>query len=286
MSSTPSVGPVLAPNSAHIIVLGNEKGGSGKSTSAMHIITGLLARGATVGSIDVDSRQGTLSRYIENRRAYIERTGLNLTMPRHHLVPRSAHDVVESQRQEETTRFMNSLMDLAANNAFVVVDCPGSDSYLSRVAHSYADTLLTPLNDSFVDFDIIGRVDPETNKVTRPSFYGELVWESRKLKALRSRGSIDWIVMRNRMSTLDARNKRRVGEAMAELQKRVGFRVMPGLCERVIYRELFLSGLTLFDYTHADLQRNLTMSHVAARQELRELIDGLNLPQHAMVAAE
>src|SRR3546814_262798 len=108
-------------------------------------------------------------------------------MPRHHLVPRSTLDSVEAQREDEAARFLQSLMDLAANNSFVVVDCPGSDSYLSRVAHSYADTLLTPLNDSFVDFDILGRVDPETNKVTRPSFYGELVWESRKLKALRSR---------------------------------------------------------------------------------------------------
>ncbi|MDA5193097.1 division plane positioning ATPase MipZ [Govanella unica] len=286
MSSTPAVGTALAPSSGHIIVLGNEKGGSGKSTSAMHIITGLLSRGATVGSIDVDSRQGSLSRYIENRRAFIERSGVPLNMPSHHLVPRSALDTVEAQRQDETARFMQSLMDLASNNAFVVVDCPGSDSYLSRIAHSYADTLLTPLNDSFIDFDILGRVDPETNKVTRPSFYGELVWESRKLKALRSRGQIDWVVMRNRMSTLDAHNKRRVGDAMTELEKRVGFRVMPGLCERVIYRELFLQGLTLFDYTHPQLQRNMTMSHVAARQELRELISGLNLPQAALAAAE
>lgn len=252
----------------------------------MHIITALLNRGQSVGSIDVDSRQGSLTRYVENRRAYCERSEIPLPMPRHHIVPRSTHDSVDAQREDEAARFMQSLMDLAANNAFVVIDCPGTDSHLSRVAHSYADTLVTPLNDSFVDLDVLAKVDPVTNKVVRPSHYGELVWESRKLKAMRSRGTIDWVVMRNRMSTLDAHNKRRVYDAMAELQKRISFRHLAGLSERVIYRELFLQGLTLMDFADARLQREMTVSHVAARQEMRQVLDGLNLPIAEAEAAE
>jgi chromosome partitioning protein len=71
---------------------------------------------------------------------------------------------------------------------------------------------------------------------------------------------------------------RRVGAAMDELAKRVGFRVIPGLGERVIYRELFPKGLTLLDIGHLG---DLGMSHIAARQELREMIAGLALPPTA-----
>ncbi len=283
---TELLGPPLGPSAAHIIVLGNEKGGSGKSTTALHVIVGLLAQGVRVGSIDVDSRQATLTRYIENRRQTLEQASLSLAMPRHHRVPRSTAETVAAQQQEESERFLQSLSDLAAAHEYVVIDCPGSDSYLARLAHSYADTLITPINDSFVDLDLLARIDPETFKVVRPSLYSELVWDSRKRKALRSRGAIDWVVIRNRMSNLDAHNKRRVHDALAELEKRIGFRGLAGLSERVIYRELFLKGLTLFDYQDTGLEREMTMSHVAARQELRHLIDGLNLPRRAMVAAE
>lgn len=281
-----SLGPALPPSSAHIIVVGNEKGGSGKSTSAFHVIVSLLTEGARVGSIDVDSRQATLTRYVENRRQFTEAKALNLPMPRHHRVPRSQADTVAAQQQEETDLFLQSLTDLAATHDFVVVDCPGSDSHLARLGHSYADTLVTPINDSFVDLDLLARVDPDTFKVIKLSHYSELVWEARKMKALRSRGSIDWVVMRNRMSNLDAHNKRRMHDALVELEKRVGFRHLPGLSERVIYRELFPMGLTLLDLTEEGLERGMTMSHVAARQELRHVMEGLKLPSRHLAAAE
>jgi chromosome partitioning protein len=64
------------------------------------------------------------------------------------------------------------------------------------------------------------------------------------------------------------------------LAKRIGFRVAVGLSERVIYRELFLSGLTLLDLKRGSggVGPSLTMSHVAARQEVRDLVAALNLP--------
>jgi chromosome partitioning protein len=148
-----------------------------------------------------------------------------------------------------------------------------------------ADTLVTPINDSFIDLDLIGQVDPESFKVRRPSFYAELVWEARKTRARTDGGTVDWIVMRNRLQHLEARNMRRVADALADLSKRVGFRVIPGLSERVIYRELFPKGLTLLDLKA--LGADAGLGHIAARQELREMIAGLALsqwPQHQAAA--
>ena len=130
---------------------------------------------------------------------------------------------------------------------FLVIDTPGRDDPFARIAATNADTLVTPMNDSFVDFDLIGQVDPETFKVARPSFYAELIWDARKRRAKADGATIDWVVLRNRIQHIEARNMRRVSEALDQLAKRVGFRVIPGLGERVIYRELFPAGLTMLD---------------------------------------
>ena len=181
-------------------------------------------------------------------------------------------------------RFQNSLRRLKNNCDFVIIDAPGGNTFLSRYAHTFADTLITPLNDSFVDFDLLGDVNPQTLEVIRPSFYSEMIWSCRKKKAQTSRRPIDWIVMRNRMSPLAARNKEKVGEALENLAKRIGFRMAAGLSERVIYRELFPAGLTLLDLTEQGSNVNFTMSHVAARQELRDLVIIMRLPE--LVGAE
>jgi len=165
---------------------------------------------------------------------------------------------------------------------FVVVDTPGRNSALARAALARADTLVTPMNDSFVDFDLIGQVDPETYKVRRPSFFAEMVWDARKARGRADGGTVDWVVLRNRLSSLEARNMKRVGGALDELAKRVGFRVAPGLSERVIYRELFPRGLTLLDMAALE---EVSVSHVAARAELRALIAALALPAAVRAAA-
>ena len=158
----------------------------------------------------------------------------------------------------------------------VVVDTPGRDDPDARKAMLRADTLVTPINDSFVDLDLIGQVDAETYRVRRPSFYAELVWNSRTQRAKTHGASVDWVVLRNRMQHIEARNMRRVGDALNELSRRVGFRVIPGLGERVIYRELFPKGLTLLDLAQLG---EVGIAHIAARQELREMIAGFGLPQ-------
>src|SRR5271170_4560613 len=80
---------VGAPVSAHVIVLGNEKGGSGKSTTAMHVAVALLQAGQRVATIDLDSRQGSFTHYVENRRAWATRAGIELEHPRHYRIARA-----------------------------------------------------------------------------------------------------------------------------------------------------------------------------------------------------
>jgi chromosome partitioning protein len=270
---------------AHVIVLGNEKGGSGKSTTAMHLIVALLRQGWKVGSMDLDARQGTLTRYAAIRSARALTLGTDrLPLPTHVPVHRADTSDLALAAVDERERFEAALDELTATNDYVVIDCPGSDSFLGRVGHAYADTLVTPLNDSFIDLDVLALVDGETMAIQRPGAYSELVWESRKQRAMRDRGTIDWIVMRNRLSALDARNKREMALLLEKLSKRIGFRFAQGFSERVIFRELFLKGLTLLDIAEAEPEAPLSLSQVAARQEVRTLLDMLKLPRREALA--
>ena len=264
--------------SAHVIVLGNEKGGSGKTTTAMHVIASLLHEGMQVGSIDLDSRQRSLTRYVENRKAWCDANGVNLAMPTHHVIDRSKAETVADAQAEEQAAFDAAYAQLSGTCDFIVIDSPGTDNYLSRAGHAVADTLVTPMNDSFVDFDLLGRVDPQTYQLKGPSLYAEMVWESRKRRAMADGGQIDWVVMRNRLSHVDAKNKRRVEAVLETLTERIGFRIAPGFGERVIFREMFPSGLTLLDLREGGVDQQLSMSHVAARAEIRALMEMLDLP--------
>ncbi|MEM8826946.1 MAG: division plane positioning ATPase MipZ [Pseudomonadota bacterium] len=248
---------------AHIITFGNEKGGTGKSTTAVHVAIALAVEGRRVRAIDLDGRQRTFARYMENRQTFSGAHGLGLVMP---------ETVVIADDAEDASARLTA--ELAADADIIVVDTPGRLSTLGQAAMGRADTLITPINDSFVDFDLIGQVDPETFKVKRPSFYSEMVWSARKERAKHDSGSVDWVVLRNRMAHLAAKNMQRVGAALDELAPRVGFRVAPGLSERVIYRELFPRGLTLLDL---DVIDEAKLSHVAARAELRALVASLDL---------
>jgi chromosome partitioning protein len=268
-----------APGRAHVLVIGNEKGGSGKSTTALHVAVALMTEGARVATLDLDARQGTLSRYLENRAGFAERRGVDLPMPRHASVVLSTLNDRQSAEADERARLEAALEPAVGAADFVIIDTPGSDTYLSRLAHTWADTLLTPLNDSFIDLDLLARIDPDTLRIARPSIYAEAVWKQRQLRAMQGGHPVDWIVMRNRLSSLAARNKRDMASVIETLSKRIGFRVAAGLSERVIYKELFLRGLTLLDLKRGSGGPSLTLSHVAARQEVRDLVAALNLPR-------
>ncbi|MCC9625527.1 division plane positioning ATPase MipZ [Thalassospira sp. MA62] len=260
-------------NRAHVIVVGNEKGGSGKSTTAMHLIVSLMKMGFRVGSLDIDARQGTLTRYVENRSTFNQSKGLSLPVPEHAPIYRSDLPDANDAKIDERDRFTQALGERVMNCSFVVMDCPGSDNYLSRLAHACADTLITPINDSFIDLDMLARIDPETLDIKGPSIYAEMVWDARKRRSAIDGGKIDWIVMRNRLSHLDARNKRDIAEIVDKLSERIRFRQAPGFGERVIYRELFLKGLTLLDLREKGVGIPMSMSHMAARQEVRSLLE-------------
>jgi chromosome partitioning protein len=262
---------VSAHSGPHRIVFANEKGGTGKSTTAVHVAIALAYQGALVGAIDLDPRQRTLHRYLENRAETAKRRAISL--------PTARFAVFTG----ETTEDLDDLTaEIGEGMDFVIYDTPGRDDPFARHVATGADTLVTPLNDSFVDFDLIGQVDAETFKVRRLSFYAELIWEARKKRAMATiqekRREMDWVVVRNRTQHVEARNMRRLDQALTELSKRVGFRIANGLSERVIYRELFPSGLTLLDKGHLG---ELGTSHLVARQEMRALVASLGLPMPA-----
>lgn len=250
---------------AHLIVFANEKGGSGKSTTAVHTAVALAAAGRRVATLDLDHRQRTLGRYLENRIATMKRLDLDLPLPSVETL-----DPTRGPQVGERIDALRTEVDV------IIVDTPGRDDRSARAAIERADTLVTPINDSFIDLDLIGQVDPDSYRIKRPSFYAEIVWDARKVRAKTDGGTVDWVVLRNRLQHIEARNMKRVAAALAELSKRVGFRVIPGLSERVIFRELFPKGLTLLDLKA--IGSDAGIAHIAARQELREMISGLSLP--------
>lgn len=268
---------VSRKSASHVVVLGNEKGGSGKSTTAMHLAIALLKSGQRVGTVDLDSRQRTLTHYLDNRLDWIEKHGVPLEMPEHYAVERSLQDSVSLNEEREFNAFAEAVRSLEGNVDTIIIDTPGTDSYLSRLGHSMADTLVTPLNDSFVDIDVLAELDSETLEYSSRSAYGEMVREARQRRGAADGGHIEWVVLRNRLSPIGARNQRNVGETLETLSHIMDFRIADGLGERVIFRELYLVGLTVFDKLSGDRMPAPSISHVTARQEVRRLARRLGL---------
>ncbi len=258
-----------AQKSSHIIVFGNEKGGSGKSTGAMHTAIALLRQGYQVGTLDLDARQATMTRYMRNRFNFITRNLKTIPSPLHMAIERSKESSIETQQREESDFLSMALAELKPLCDFIVIDTPGSDTYLSRLAHAQADTLVTPINDSFIDIDLLAEINADTHSYEGPSVYAKMVEETRQHKKMR------WIVMRNRLSHINARNKEDISTILDKIGKKLNCEIVPGLAERVIFRELFLKGLTLMDLED-DAENTLTLSQVAARQEVRNLIHAID----------
>ncbi len=274
------VAPARTPGSGPaVIVLGNEKGGSGKSTVAIHLVAGLRQTGYRVASIDLDARQGTLSRFLDNRKAAYDAGRRDLRMPRH---LRLGHS--EALQRDEARREERSLLDDALQRAvgcdYVVIDTPGHDTYLSRLAHAYADTLVTPVNDSLLDIDVLAQIDRERRLVLAPSAYSDMVVQTMKRRVANDRPPLDWVVVRNRLAQLDTRNTREVARLLASLGERLGFRLGIGLSERVVFRELFFSGMTVLDL-EAPQRGRADASQAHGRAEILELLELLGAPPAA-----
>ncbi|MGB0900892.1 division plane positioning ATPase MipZ [Halocynthiibacter sp.] len=263
---------------AHIIVVGNEKGGSGKSTTSMHITTALARMGHKVGVLDLDLRQKSFGRFVQNREQAMKTAGVQLPSPEYHELPQVDQSELNPGENIFDRRLSMAVSAIENECDFILIDCPGSHTRLSQVAHSLADTLVTPLNDSFVDFDLLARMDPESNDIKGPSVYSEMVWNARQLRAQAGLPPIDWVIVRNRLAAQAMHNKKKMEEALESLSKRIGFRVVKGFGDRVIFRELFPRGLTLLDLRDIGVAGQMNISNVTARQELRELMKSLNLP--------
>ena len=265
-------------NSPYIFVIGNEKGGAGKTTCSMHLIASLLNEGFKVGSIDVDCRQHSLTRYLQNRENYNKQNPEQaVLMPSHRLLQEAKADNIKEKEALEQADFESALAETQRDADIIIIDTPGSHSYFSQLAHSYANTVITPINDSFIDIDVIAKINPDNMEIIAPSIYSQMVWQQKLQRAQRDGGSIDWVIMRNRLSTLDAVNKRNVAAILEKFSKRIACKQAPGFSERVIFRELFLQGLTLLDLNKTNYDRSFNLSHVAARHELRQFLKCLNI---------
>lgn len=264
---------------AHVIVCGNEKGGSGKTTTIMHLTVALLNAGYRVATIDLDNRQQSFSRYIDNRELFSKRSNYKLSLPDHHIIKRDYSDYISDQENNELTSFLEVITNVQAKNDFILIDTPGYDGYLMRMAHSMADTLITPMNDSYVDFDVLGQIDPDTGKIDQLSHYARTVREARRQRRIADGGLLDWIVVRNRLTQINSRNKESMHNSLNNLSMQLGCRLAEGISERVIFRELFPKGLTALDNLETILpNRRGHSSHLTARQEVRNLITTLKLP--------
>ena len=269
-----------------VIVVGNEKGGAGKSTIALHLAVALMYGGAKVAVLDLDLRQQSLGHFFASRRAWLAANGAEAPMP---LEFPLSPDLAVASDEDALAAFRQAFERAQAAADVVLIDTPGGDTAISRAAHGLADLIVTPMNDSFVDFDMLGVVDPVSLDLKRPGLYSVTVWDSRKARAVSDGRSIDWVVLRNRLAPTEARNRRRLDERIKALSRRVGFQVGPGLRDRVIYRELYPFGLTIADLSPAIRPVAISLQHVAARQELRALIGALGLGEvtgQTLMAAE
>ncbi|MEQ8356490.1 MAG: division plane positioning ATPase MipZ [Kiloniellaceae bacterium] len=260
----------------YVVVIGSEKGGTGKSTTAIHLAVALLKLSFRVGTIDLDARQATLSAFFRNRSDQAERSGHPLELSKHRIIERSMLGERAAAEADEGGRLQDALDDLADCH-FIVIDTPGSDSYLCRQGHNRADTLVTPMNDSFLDIEVLAHINRERREVEAPSVYSQLVWEQNNQRVVAGRPPIDWVILRNRLAHIEARNMREIAALLNLLSRRIGFRVAPGFSERVIYRELFLKGLTALDLPEAGEGRAEPSSHAAARREIQDLLEAIGL---------
>ncbi len=264
----PSFGQLALTKKSHIIVFANEKGGVGKSTAAFHTCIALCNAGEKVAALDVDLRQLTFDRALNARLESASEFGVTLPGPQQILLAQSTENELETKVRMAQT-----------DCSFVIIDVGGHDSPIARRAIYLADTIVTPVNDSFIDLDMLGRIDPRTGELKTLGTFARLV-EHLKEPGLRFRErSLDWVVMQNRSRSLGTKNERKVLDALERIAPVAGFRLVPGLRERVVYRELFPLGLTLFDLEQLP---DLGRAQPAARREIAQMLESLKLPSEAL----
>ncbi len=268
--------------SAHVIVIGNEKGGTGKSTLSIHITVALLKAGFRVATIDLDTRQRTLTRFFENRQSWAQTSPWEVELPFHHALDRGVSVNVHDNETMEFGAFAEAISAIEHSYEFVVIDTPASDSYLMRLAHSLADTLVSPVNDSYVDVDVFSRVHHDKAHRGEVAHYANLVLEARRKRHLVDQGLIDWVLVRNRVASIQSNNAKQIAISLSRMAIELQLRPMEGLHDRVIFRELFPIGLTALDpIEEAARNGTLSQSQLSARKEIETLVSSLQLPERS-----
>jgi chromosome partitioning protein len=266
----------MSERKSFVIVVGNEKGGSGKSTLSMHLAIAYLYSGYRVATIDLDGRQGTLTHYIENRIRYASKEGFDLPTPEHLVVTPAQFSSRQSSAEDEA-QLEAEIQDLKKEYDIIVVDTPGTYNHLSNAGHANADILVTPVNDSLVDIDVIAAIDPYTHQITAESQYTLNIRDIQAHRRANGRSDFRWIVLRNRISHIDAKNKREVDTVLRQMEEAIGFAYISGIGERVVYREMFLKGLTILDMIKLGSEE-ISISHIAAKNELMTVLNAVGIP--------
>lgn len=262
---------------AHIITVGNEKGGSGKSTITMNLAIGLLRLGYKVGTVDLDSHQATLTSYMKNRWNHIADGGYDVPSPEHIHIEHANGDNVPDNYEKEQWRVETAVRELASYNDFVVIDTPGNNMFMNLIGHSVADTLITPINDSLVDLDVLVKLDKHSFAMKGPSTYARMVEDMKVRRTLRMQEPLNWFVMVNRTNLHRKEDEYTVQDVVKRLQYEMDFIMAPSFSDRMIFRELFLKGLTMLDLKEGP-DNVLNMGNINARQEVRNLVRMI-LPQ-------
>ncbi|MFI3242443.1 MAG: division plane positioning ATPase MipZ [Alphaproteobacteria bacterium] len=252
---------------SHVIVISNEKGGVGKSSISMHLSVKLLQEGFSVATLDFDGAQASLTKYIENRKTFCDLRSIDLPMPTHFKF------APKEQKDAHIAEISFLVEELSKKFDAIIIDTPGGRNYLFDLAHSFADTLITPISDSLIDLSSLADIDYLTGKIKSAGHYASFVWDVKKEKAKRGENYLNWIVVGNKISSYNSNNKKKVFALLEKVSKQYGFRYLEGMKDRTIYKELFLQGLTVLDFSNSTLKQKMSVSHLAAKREVRAIAE-------------